>query len=59
MNRHVKCALLAGAAWGVLAGASVAQDAEATAQAANADQSAATVDDILVTAAVEARFSAA
>ena len=50
MNRHVKCALLAGAAWGVLAGASVAQDAEAAAQAANADQSAATVDDIVVTA---------
>ncbi|ASE39746.1 TonB-dependent receptor [Brevundimonas vesicularis] len=49
MNRHVKCALLAGAAWGVLAGASVAQDAEATAQAANA-QDAATVDDIVVTA---------
>ena len=36
MNRHVKCALLAGAAWGVLAGATVAQDAEAAAQAANA-----------------------
>jgi iron complex outermembrane receptor protein len=50
MNRHVKCALLAGAAWGVLAGATVAQDAEAAAQAANADQSAATVDDIVVTA---------
>ncbi|MGQ3042340.1 MAG: TonB-dependent receptor [Brevundimonas aurantiaca] len=49
MNRHVKCALLAGAAWGVLAGATVAQDAEATAQAANA-QDAATVDDIVVTA---------
>ncbi|MEW6539123.1 MAG: TonB-dependent receptor [Pseudomonadota bacterium] len=49
MNRHVKCALLAGAAWGVLAGASLAQDAEATAQAANA-QDAATVDDIVVTA---------
>ena len=48
MNRHVKCALLAGAAWGVLAGATVAQDAEATAQAANA-QDAATVDDIVVT----------
>ncbi|SPU54772.1 Ferric hydroxamate uptake [Brevundimonas vesicularis] len=50
MNRHVKCALLAGAAWGVLAGATVAQDAEAAAQAANVDQSAATVDDIVVTA---------
>ena len=49
MNRHVKCALLAGAAWGVLAGASVAQDAEAAAQAAN-NQDAATVDDIVVTA---------
>ena len=49
MNRHVKCALLVGAAWGVLAGATVAQDAEATAQAANA-QDAATVDDIVVTA---------
>ncbi|MCC4295367.1 TonB-dependent receptor [Brevundimonas aurantiaca] len=49
MNRHVKCALLAGAAWCVLAGATVAQDAEATAQAANA-QDAATVDDIVVTA---------
>ncbi|MFA4940641.1 TonB-dependent receptor [Brevundimonas sp.] len=49
MNRHVKCALLAGAAWGVLGGASVAQDAEATAQAANT-QDAATVDDIVVTA---------
>ena len=49
MNRHVKCALLAGAAWGVLAGATVAQDAEATAQAANA-KDAATVDDIVVTA---------
>ncbi|MBA4787196.1 MAG: TonB-dependent receptor [Brevundimonas sp.] len=49
MNRHVKYALLAGAAWGVLAGATVAQDAEATAQAANA-QDAATVDDIVVTA---------
>ncbi|WP_295215634.1 TonB-dependent receptor [uncultured Brevundimonas sp.] len=49
MNRHVKCALLAGAAWGVLAGATFAQDAEATAQAANA-QDAATVDDIVVTA---------
>ncbi|WP_353782058.1 TonB-dependent receptor [Brevundimonas sp.] len=45
----MKCALLAGAAWGVLAGATVAQDAEATAQAANA-QDAATVDDIVVTA---------
>ena len=50
MNRHVKCALLAGAAWGVLAGASVAQDAETAAQAANANQDTATVDDIVVTA---------
>ena len=50
MNRHVKCTLLAGAAWGVLAGASAAQDAEAVAQAANADQSTATVEDIVVTA---------
>ena len=50
MNRHVKCALLAGAAWGVLAGASVAQDSEAAAQAANANQDTATVDDIVVTA---------
>jgi iron complex outermembrane receptor protein len=51
MNRHVKCALLAGAAWSVLAGASVAQDAEAAAQAANADQdTTATVGDIVVTA---------
>ena len=50
MNRHVKCALLAGAAWGVLAGASVAQDVETAVQAANANQDAATVDDIVVTA---------
>lgn len=54
MNNHVKCVLLAGAAWGVLAGASVAQDAEARAQAANsqaaASHEAATVDDIVVTA---------
>ncbi|WP_414630699.1 TonB-dependent receptor plug domain-containing protein, partial [Brevundimonas sp. UBA875] len=46
----MKCALLAGAAWGVLAGASVAQDAETAAQAANANQDTATVDDIVVTA---------
>ncbi|MDQ1155101.1 TonB-dependent receptor plug domain-containing protein [Brevundimonas sp. SORGH_AS_0993] len=50
MNRHVKCALLAGAAWSVMAGASAAQDTEATAQAANAHQDTATVDDIVVTA---------
>ncbi len=49
MRHHVKCALLAGAAWGVLTGASTAQDAEAAAQAANADQAYA-VDDIVVTA---------
>ena len=42
MNRHVKCALLAGAAWGVLAGASVAQESGQT--------EAATVEDIVVTA---------
>ncbi|WP_313453605.1 TonB-dependent receptor plug domain-containing protein, partial [Brevundimonas sp.] len=50
MNRHVKYALLAGAAWGVMAGASAAQDTEAAAQAANANQDTATVDDIVVTA---------
>jgi iron complex outermembrane receptor protein len=49
MRHHVKCALLAGAAWGVLAGASTAQDAEVAAQAANAGQ-ASTIDDIVVTA---------
>jgi len=49
MRHHVKCALLAGAAWGVLAGASTAQDAEAAAQAANAGQ-ANMVEDIVVTA---------
>ena len=50
MNRQVKYALLAGAAWGVMAGASAAQDTEAAAQAANANQDTATVDDIVVTA---------
>jgi len=49
MNRHVKCALLAGAAWTVLAGAAAAQDTEVAAQAANA-QEATSVDDIVVTA---------
>ncbi|MFN3435995.1 MAG: TonB-dependent receptor plug domain-containing protein, partial [Sphingomonas sp.] len=49
MRHHVKCALLAGAAWGVLAGASTAQDAEVAAQAANVDQ-ANMVEDIVVTA---------
>ena len=50
MNRHVKCALLAGTAWGVLAGASAAQDTEAAAQAANRQQETAVVGDIVVTA---------
>ncbi|WP_366484387.1 TonB-dependent receptor [Brevundimonas sp.] len=50
MNRHVKYALLAGAAWGVMAGASAAQTTEAAAHAANANQDTATVDDIVVTA---------
>ncbi|WP_292223682.1 TonB-dependent receptor [Brevundimonas sp.] len=50
MNNHVKCVLLAGAAWGVLAGAAVAQDGEAAAQRTSANPSAATVDDIVVTA---------
>ena len=49
MKHHVKCALLAGAAWGVLAGASTAQDAAPAAQAANTGQ-ANMVEDIVVTA---------
>ena len=47
MNRHVKCALLAGAAWTALAGASAAQDAGAVPTTA---QEAASVEDIVVTA---------
>ncbi|WP_395945173.1 TonB-dependent receptor [Brevundimonas sp.] len=54
MKHHVKCALLAGAAWSVLAGASAAQDTETAAQAANNQaantQDASQVDDIVVTA---------
>jgi iron complex outermembrane receptor protein len=47
MNRHVKCALLAGAAWTALAGASAAQEAGAVPTTA---QEAASVEDIVVTA---------
>ena len=47
MNRMVKCALLSGAAWSVLAGASFAQDADRT---PSANERASAVDDIVVTA---------
>ena len=47
MNRHVKCALLAGAAWTALAGASAAQEAGTVPTTA---QEAASVEDIVVTA---------
>ena len=49
MNRLVKSALLAGAAWSAIATGTLAQDAEAQAASANAQQEA-SVDDIIVTA---------
>ena len=47
MKRHVKCALLAGAAWTALAGTSAAQEAGTVPTTA---QEAASVEDIVVTA---------
>lgn len=49
MNRQMKFALLAGAAWTVMAGAAAAQNAQTPIGAAG-QEAAATVDDIVVTA---------
>ena len=50
MNRHMKFALLAGAAWTALSGAALAQDAAPRAPDLTPAQEAATVGDIVVTA---------
>ena len=51
MNRYVKTALLAGAAWSALSTTTLAQDAAPPAEQATA------VDDIIVTGSLDATFS--